>query len=421
MGANPKIGYVLKRFPRLSETFVLNEILELERQGAEVQVYSLVDVDELPEEGAPHALFQELRSPIAYLPARQPLKKWAVKMRQADSTELVTRTLKDLCGGDVPQDSILRLLAALLGSLAKVQGVGHLHAHFASQAAELAMLAGRLTGIPFSFTAHAKDIYDHSVDSALLRQKLHEARFVVTVSEYNRLHLATLAGEPAGRKILRLYNGIDLQRFQPGPASLRDPELILAIGRLEEKKGFHHLIAACAMLRKSGHRFRCLIAGQGREHDALAETIKRLDLQGEVSLVGAQPQELLIETLKRAAILVLPCVVSSTGDRDGLPTVLLEAMAMGLPVVSTHLAGIPEIVQDGKTGLLVSPGEPAQLAQAISELLRQPELRESFGRAGRARAEKLFDLHKNVVTLHEQFKRSLTGEEIARPALEGAL
>jgi glycosyltransferase involved in cell wall biosynthesis len=299
--------------------------------------------------------------------------------------------------------------------------VGHLHAHFASQAAELAMLAGRLTGIPFSFTAHAKDIYDHSVDSALLRQKIQEAKFVVTVSEYNRRHLAGLAGEVAGRKILRLYNGIDLQRFQPGPASLRDPELLLAIGRLEEKKGFHHLIAACALLRKSGHRFRCLVVGQGREQDALAETIERLDLQAEVALVGAQPQELLIETLKRAAILVLPCVISSTGDRDGLPTVLLEAMAMGLPVISTQLVGIPEIVQHGKTGFLVPPGEPAQLAQTIGELLDHPALQESLGRAGRARAEALFDLRKNVLTLHEQFKRSLAGERNARPALEGAL
>ncbi len=417
-----KIGYVLKRFPRLSETFILNEILELERLGAQIQIYSLIDVTLLEAESLRHGLVRELKSPVAYLTPRQPLKKWRVKVGRFDDSGFVQRSLKEICGGDVPHDSILLLLAALVGNLAKAQGVGHLHAHFGTEATHLAMLVSRLAGVPYSFTAHAKDIYDQSVDGALLRQKIREAKFVVTVSDYNRRHLAELVTEETATKLIRLYNGIDLDRFQPDQATLRKSDLILAVGRLEQKKGFQDLIQACALLgdtrrpaateRQRGESVRCLIVGEGRERQTLENEIRRLSLGNQVVLAGAQTQEQLIETFKLATVLVLPCVISSTGDRDALPTVLLEAMAAGLPVISTRLAGIPEIIEDGKTGLLVPPGEPAQLARAIAEVLDHPELQRSFGRAGRAKVERLFDLRKNVPVLFELFSRSLAGEEI---------
>ena len=407
-----KIGYVLKRFPRLSETFILNEILELERLGAQIQIYSLIDVTLLEAESLRHGLVRELKSPVVYLSPRQPLKKWRVKVGRFDDSGFVKRSLKEICGGDVPHDAILLLLAALVGNLARAQGVGHLHAHFGTEATHLAMLVSRLAGIPYSFTAHAKDIYDQSVDGALLRQKIREAKFVVTVSDYNRRHLAELATEEMATKLIRLYNGIDLDRFQPDQATLRKSDLILAVGRLEQKKGFQDLIQACALLGDTRRSVRCLIVGEGRERQTLENEIQRLSLGDQVVLAGAQTQEQLIETFKRAAVLVLPCVISSTGDRDALPTVLLEAMAAGLPVISTRLAGIPEIVEDGKTGLLVPPGEPVQLARAIAEVLDHPELQQSFGRAGRAKVERLFDLRKNVPVLFELFRRSLAGEEI---------
>ena len=411
-----KIGYVLKRFPRLSETFILNEILELERLGAQIQIYSLIDVTLLEAESLRHGLVRELKSPVAYLTPRQPLKKWRVKVGRFDDSGFVQRSLKEICGGDVPHDSILLLLAALLGNLARAQGVGHLHAHFGTEATHLAMLVSRLAGIPYSFTAHAKDIYDQSVDGALLRQKIREAKFVVTVSDYNRRHLAELVTEEMATKLIRLYNGIDLDRFQPDQSTLRKSDLILAVGRLEQKKGFQDLIQACALLGDT-RPVRCLIVGEGRERQTLENEIRRLSLGEQVVLAGAQTQEQLIKTFKLATVLVLPCVISSTGDRDALPTVLLEAMAAGLPVISTRLAGIPEIIEDGKTGLLVPPGEPAQLARAIAEVLDHPELQQSFGRAGRAKVERLFDLRKNVPVLFELFRRSLAGEEILHPPL----
>jgi len=403
MSQPPKIGYVLKRFTRLSETFILNEILELERLGTSVQIYSLIDVT-AEEPGTPrHKLVQELKSPVIYLPARQPLKKWRVKLGHFNEGGFTQQVLKEICGGEVPPESILLLQAALIGSMAKAHGVNHLHAHFGSDAATAAMLASRTTDIPFSFTAHAKDIFHESIDSRLLRRKIQEAKFVVTVSEFNRRYLLDLAGKNSQDKIVRLYNGIDLERFRPEGVTRRDSALILAVGRLQEKKGFHDLISACGHLRDAGRSFRCEIVGDGPEREPLARQISELGLHDRVLLAGAQPQEELIEAFKRATLFVLPCVIGATGDRDALPTVLLEAMALGLPAISTRLVGIPEIIEHGKTGLLVEPGETMQLAEAIQALLSNAKQREAFGRAGRAKAEELFDLRKTVPVLKALF------------------
>lgn len=411
MSRSPKIGYVLKRFPRLSETFVLNEMLELERLGTAVQVYSLVDVT-VEEPGSPrHRLLQELKSPVIYLPARQPLKKWRVKLGHFNQGDFAQQVLKEICGGEVPPASILLLQAAVIGCMARAQGVEHLHAHFASDATTAAMLAGRATGIPFSFTAHAKDIFHQEVDTQLLRQKIAEARFVVTVSDFNRRHLVELAGVAAADKIVRLYSGIDLERFRANFSTPREPGLILSVGRLQEKKGFQHLIQACRHLQDWGQSFQCQIVGEGLEREALARQISDLGLQDRVVLAGAQPQEQIIETLQRATLLVLPCVISATGDRDALPTVLLEAMAVGLPVISTNLVGIPEVVEHGRTGLLVPAGDAMALAGAVQEILQKPEWQASFGRAGRARVEKLFDLRKNVPVLRGLFERGAPYEK----------
>ncbi len=418
MNPSPKIGYVLKRFPRLSETFILNELLELERQGTPLQIYSLMDVAEEEPDKPRHKLVQELRAEVIYLPARQPLKKWRVKRGHFHQDDFAPQVLKDICGGDVPPDSILLLQAALIACMARAQGVNHLHAHFGTDAASVAMLAARLTGLPFSFTAHAKDIFHNDVDPGLLRQKIREARFVITVSDFNRRHLAKLAGPDLAHKIIRLYNGIDLERFQPDPAVTRERDLILAVGRLQEKKGFHHLIYACRILKDMGQAFRCVIVGEGPERDALARQIVECGVQDQLVLAGAQPQEQIIETFKRATLFVLPCVISAAGDRDALPTVLLEAMAMGLPVISTELVGIPEIIDHGKNGLLVPPDDPVQLAKAMAEILNHPKLQESLGRAAPGKAAARFDLRKNVPVLQDLFSRSVAGQDVCQPSAE---
>ena len=408
------IGYVLKRFPRLSETFILNEILELERQGFRVEVFSLLRP---PPEGR-HALLNELKASITYLPSSSSLEK--IRLHQGleeRSTDLqaVNNGAADgrqsLFNGKSPQDiASLHLKAMTVATLAQSRGIDHLHAHFASDATTVALLAARMSGLPFSFTAHARDIFHTyttvAADNAMRRAKIAEAAFVATVSDYNRAHLRRLAPAQTNR-IYRLYNGIDLARFTPKPAEA-EPGLIVAVGRLIEKKGFGDLIAACALLRKAGANFRCQIIGDGPLHGSLQNQIAEAGLQEAVAIKGPQPQEILVGMLQKASIAVLPCVVSESGDRDGLPTVLLEAMALGLPVVTTTVSGGPEIVVHGQTGLLVEPGDPVGLASSIEALLQSPDTAAHMGRSGRQRAETLFSLTESVKTLAGYFSQSLT-------------
>ncbi len=416
----PRIAYVLKRFPRLSETFILNEILELERRGVPIEIFSLLE----PAEKLRHETLKRVQAQVTYLPQDFFLKKWRVQEGRYLEGTFRERSFKELFQGEqVPEGSVLFLKASALALLARAKGVKHLHAHFGTGATTVAMLASRLTGIPYSFTAHAKDIYHESVDTVLLKEKILGARFVITVSEYNRRHLAELAGEDLKGKILRLYNGIDLTRFQSDPSIYREPDLILAVGRLVEKKGFHHLVQACRLLLDRGCPFQCLIVGDGPEHAPLAQQIIALGLQDRVGLVGPLSQEHVLDILKKATVMALPCVVSATGDRDGLPTVLLEALAMGLPVISTTLNGIPEIIEHGKTGLLVPPGDPVLLGQAIEEVLANLDFQERLAHEGRLKAEEAFDIQKNVLVLGDLFTQLTVGPEtfLERPPDENSV
>lgn len=409
-----KVGYVLKRFPRLSETFIRNEIFELERQGVSVEIFSLLRPNEL----ASHNSVSRLKAPVTYLPLRRMVKTMPLLTGKCEDNTFIEQPFKKVFRGsgapdvalfpgkDIDDSSVLLMQAAALASAAWGRGITHLHAHFGTDATTTAMLASGLTGIPYSFTGHAKDIFhtytDRATDDAFLALKVENARFVVTVSDYNRQHLTELVGISSASKIHRLYNGIDLSRFQPG-FDEREPGLILAIGRLIEKKGFHHLIDACAQLSSAGMPFRCVIVGEGPNEAALTRQIAERELENQVTLIGAQPEEQILELMQQASMMVLPCVVSASGDRDGLPTVLLEALAAGLPAISTDVAGIPEIIEHRSSGLLVQPEDPASLADAMTELLTSPELSLTLARGGRAKAERDFDVKKNVGVLRNLF------------------
>lgn len=408
MGSRPpKVGYVVKKFPRLSETFIVNEVLELERRGTQIEIFSLAE----PAQEVRHEVLQRVRAQITYLPQNSVLKKWSFRAgRYAEGTLLEQQLGELFQSARVPETSLFFLKAATMAILAQAKGVTHLHAHFATAATTVAMLAGRLAGLSYSFTAHAKDIYEN-IDPALLREKILGARFVITVSEYSRRHLEELAGEDLAGKILRLYNGVDLDQLHPDPSIHREPDLILGVGRLVEKKGFSYLVQACRLLQDWERPFKCFIVGDGPERASLAQQITTHGLQDRVILVGSQSQEWVLGTMKRATVLVLPCVISRTGDRDGLPTVLLEALAVGLPAISTTLVGIPEIIKHGRTGLLVPPEDPASLAKAIEEILAHPTLQERLGREGRLKAEECFDIRKNVPVLRDLLLHSASGQE----------
>lgn len=414
-GTRLRIGYVLKRFPRLSETFILNEILELERQGVEVEIFSL----ERPWYEPRHALLSELKAPIAYLPSSSRLDCLTVRVAKGGAEpetrrveELVSTgslPIYDLMDGMEPKEAlVLSLRAWTLGAMAAARQIRHLHAHFCSDATTAALLASRISKIPFSCTAHAKDIYHTyvapEIDARIRRLKLLEAQFVVTVSDYNRSHLVELAGVDAMEKIHCVYNGIDLSRITAPDPSERDPGLILCVARLVEKKGLHDLVEACRLLETAGRPFRCLIVGEGPQREPLERQIAQLRLARRVEVVGALPQEQVLELMRQASMFALPCVVSQSGDRDGLPTVLLEALASGLPIISTTVAGIPEIVDHGQCGLLVPPGAPQTLADAIGILMKDPKLRVRFAQRGRAKAERDFNLATNVGKLKRLFQ-----------------
>nr|MBA2519581.1 glycosyltransferase family 4 protein [Chloroflexia bacterium] len=292
------------------------------------------------------------------------------------------------------------LQAGFIAPRLTLAGITHVHAHFATSATSVALYLNQLTGITYSFTAHAKDIYADSVAEDVLARKLRAARFAVTVSDYNQTHLDQFAG---GTPVVRIYNGLDLRQFAPNGTRPDDPPLVLGVGRLVEKKGFPDLIRACAILRDEGGRFRCQIVGKGPQEAELRALITELDLAGHVELVGALPRETLIELYPRASVVVAPCIIGDDGNRDGLPTVLIEAMALGVPVVSTAVTGIPELVEHGQTGLLTAERDPVALAATLRQALASPERTRHLARAGRQRIEERFDLRTNITALRALF------------------
>ena len=271
----------------------------------------------------------------------------------------------------------------------KGRDVAHIHAQWAHTATTIAMHAANLLGVGFSFTGHANDLFVHRIG---LTGKVRRARFVACISEYHRRFYLDRGAEASRLPVV--YCGIDARRFRPGPEGDRRDAAprIVAVGRLVEKKGFVDLIAACGRLRDRGLAFDCVIAGDGPEEARLRALVDRLGLGGRVQLTGRGVfQEDLPGLLRSARVFALPCVRDREGDMDGLPQVLMEAMACGVPVVSTRLVGIPDLVRDGRNGLLVRPGDVEALAKALESLLTDPEAEAAMGRMAATWARENFD------------------------------
>jgi glycosyltransferase involved in cell wall biosynthesis len=356
----PRIGYVVKVYPRFSETFIVTEILAREARGEAIAVFSLRPTDDTRF----HPELARVQAPVFHL-ARpsKPSTLWAALRDAGGDPALagaVAAHLDDLLTADV-DDAVQ---AVLLAAAARRERITHLHAHFASVATTVARLASLLTGIPYSFTAHAKDLFHESVDHRDLSRKFSGAAFAVTVSDYN---LAFLRGTiPGAADVHRLYNGLELDRFRfrPRPPR-RGPLRIAAVGRLVAKKGFDVLIDAVAALRAEGVDVTADLAGAGELADELAAHVERAGLADRIRLVGPLPQHEVARLLAESDVFVAPCVVSADGNADGLPTVLLEAMATGIPCISTDVTGIPEVVRDGDTGVLCRAGSVDDLVVAL--------------------------------------------------------
>jgi glycosyltransferase involved in cell wall biosynthesis len=385
----PPVAYALKVYPRLTQTFVVNELLAHEAAAQKLAIYSL----RRPKDPRFHPSLAQVQTPVAYLPeAPSAGRDWWNRLR-ADRAALPA--LFELAGIESESPEAIFCGMALARELRQA-GALHVHAHFGGLAASAARIAARLCGLPWSFTAHARDIFHESVDEVALQQKLASATCTITVSRFNRDYLVGTLGAPAER-VHVVYNGIDLAALPlAAPAAPEREPLIVGVGRLIEKKGFCDLVAACARLRERGVAFRCEIVGSGPLEAELLAQIGALGLGDRVRLCGALTQAEALDRMRRAALVAAPCVVAGDGDRDGLPTVLLEALALGRAAISTPVTGIPELIADGETGLLVPPGDPESLARGIERLLRDPELRSALGARGRARMERDFDIHRNA-------------------------
>ena len=394
-----RVGYVLKRYPRISETFVASELIELERLGERLTVFAV----SRPDEPFTHRFVRELRADVVYLPHRP----WREPVR-------VARALRRVVPANArgwlyaaryslwpPRRKGLRRLlqATVLRAEMERAGIDHAHAHFATAAARLANLAWRMGGPSYSVTVHAKDIYHRDVRVDHLRDKLAPARFVATVSQANREHLDSVLGLDG--KLRVVPNSVNLRRLGPARARAAQDGSVLTVARLIEKKGLPDLLAACGLLRLRGVSPRLEIVGDGPLRRRLEGAAARLGLDARFR--GALPQEQVLDLMERAAVFCLPCVVAADGDRDGLPTSVLEAMALGVPVVTTAVNGLAEAVLHERTGLIVPQGDPSALADAIERLQSDPVLAARLAAGGRRHVERNYSLERSAALLRSMF------------------
>lgn len=407
-----QVGYVLKMFPRLSETFILSEVLGLQDAGVEVSVFSL----RLADEGRFQADLALVRGPVDYLPQFGSASTVDAFSALADfgpgGVAGLERALAFVEGLPVARRAGVLVQALHLARQVDERALDHLHAHFMTVAAHTTYIAHLLTGVPFSVTAHAKDIYRDGVSHAVFQEVAAAAAAVVTVCDANERYIVDHLLAGASATVKRIYNGIDVGSLPP-PAGRRDPTLVLGVGRLVEKKGFDVLLDAFAILVERGVPVTGLILGDGEERSALAAHRAALGLEDHVRFAGAVPKHEVLHWMTRARVLALPCVTGSDGNRDALPTVLVEALALGLPVVSTAVAGVPEIVDDGINGLLVPEGHASALADAIASLLGDDEPWAQISSAGPAKVAARFDRRQTMPQLLSLFSGQGLHEDVA--------
>ncbi len=396
----PTVAYITKCFPRLSETFILHEVVELERQGMSLRIFSL-----LPTTGKMHQAAQTVQAQITYMPQNflPKLRLFGAVIRRFMSAPRTTLVVLMTAIWHFHHIALFKHLLSAFAIAEQIEreGISHIHAHYANVPATIALIVHRLTGIPYSFTAHAKDIYLSKPSH--LAYKIAHARFVVTCTAYNQEYLTRVATKPLSTPIHRIYHGLNLRAF-PAPmiaerTLANDAPLILTVARLVDKKGLPYLLEACHLLKTRDVAFNCHIIGDGPMRAKLEQRIQELELSDRVTLSGAQTHERVIEEYQQASVKVLPCVVSDNGDRDGIPNVLVEAMYMGVPVISTPISGIPELLHDGENGLLVAPHNAPALAEAIILLLHDASLCTRLATAARQTVLERFSTEQNVQTL----------------------
>ncbi len=397
-----RLGYLYSRYPVISQTFCDTEMLALERLGIALEIGSIYP----PLTSLRHEHISRLRAPIHYAPPQQILRIWE---KDAKTTGKWPRELVEMherkYGSSVKTEQRARN-ALYFADLFTHNGVNHFHVHFANRAAHTAMFLKEISGIPFSVTAHGQDFMKDLGNDDLLREICAAAAFVAVETDYSRELLCQRCPHSAA-KIHRVYNGIDLEHFPLRlPATPNRAPVIISVGRLVAFKGFEQLIDACGELARRGLDFSCEIIGDGPLRENLQAKIDTLGLSSRLTLLGSLSQAAVFEKLRTADIFALASVTDQQGASDVFPTVITEAMSAARPVISTRLAGIPELVAHEETGLLVSPGDTSAFSQALEQLIRDPELRGRYGRAGRARIEQHFRIEQTVRPLLQRLQEA---------------
>ena len=396
----PKVAILVSRFPKLTETFVLYEAMELEKLGLEVAIFPL----------------QRIREKVQHFEAREngiticDFGWLDIKVIAANLRWIFTRPvryfgtwLRAIHGNRGSRKFMAGAMvffpkAVAMAERARSMGIRHIHAHFASHPALAAWIIHQLTGLSYSFTAHGTDLHVHQ---DMLSEKARDAAFAVTISRYNRDFIAGCCGETTAEKFKVIHCGVDTSLFRPRFFS-SDPVLplrILCVASFREVKGHRYLLDACVELAREKVAFHCRLVGDGEQEFILREQIKDLNLESLVTMEGPQPRDQIIRILGESDVLVLTSIQTASGSREGIPVSIMEGMACGLPVVASRLSGIPELVEDGVSGLLVTPGDPISIAAALRALADDPELRNRMGRAGRKAVENQFNLSDNAAVL----------------------
>ena len=404
MSTPRRIAYLYSRYPVVSQTFADSEMLALESLGYRLDIASLNP----PDDAFRHERYDDFDAEVLYPPPTSVLKAWQQKFIDSGEWQkrlgaMIARHDRDY-GPDYKAETRARN-AVYFAELLKSRGVWHIHVHFANRATHTALFIKQWSGISFSFTAHAQDFMVDIGSDDLLREMCAEAEFTVAVSDHSRDLLRTTCPDSAER-IDRVYNGIRPADFPVAhdiSANRSRPLRIITIGRLIEFKGFHHLIAACAKLRDCGVPFELCIIGEGPWRGQLEEQAAGLGIDDAVEFAGVQSGDTVKARLADSDVFALACIVDSKGASDILPTVIMEAMACRLPVVSTQLVGVPEMVAHDETGILVEPGDGDALARALETLSQDRELAARLGKAGAERALQLFDQRVTSAQLAEKF------------------
>jgi len=402
-GAQPTVAVLMSRFPTVTETFILREMIEMERQDQPVRLVPMLRdnppvIHDAAKPWTDRALYTKYLSPAivaanARALARQPFRYLSLLAR------LIAGTLAS--PGTLARTLAVFPKSVLLAEELEREGVPHIHAHYATHPSTMALIIASLTKITFSFTVHAHDI---QVDRSLLRWKLRETRFVRSISDFNKRFLERLYQEETrGGKIIVVHVGIEPEVYEErsratAPDTTGIPK-ILCVAAHRPYKGIPVLIEACRILRDEGVAFQCDVVGHGPMREELEAMVRAQKLGGVFQLAGARSQDDVARMMAEATLFVLPSIIASDGQMEGIPVALMEAMASGRAVVSTKISGIPELVDDGRSGLLVAPGDAPALARAMRTLLEDRERARQMGLQGQKKVRAEFTLRDCVTQL----------------------